>query len=1324
MKTNLRILCCGALLSFLPALALAADATGAEGFLDKILPPLPQSNTTQVSGVFYVSAVTGTAECRADRIADLKKGDTIDARGANVRTKENSTATLVFSNHTSIFVQQNTELRVEKFDQEPFAPNNNLLIEPSNSQLIIFVRLGQIVISTPQLLAGTRIVFETPHAACYVVNQQSGGEKAFLEVSASQTHYAMVVGEGRVKIREKDGTLASIGTTVPKGQQAFVRYAWNGKGDDEDKSHPPGIDVTAGGADAAAAATTTAADSAAPTSASPIDRTPWGIAVPADEFYVATLSGTVRGQTKDRSFDLKVGDTLIARDTIIKTEGDSHVSLVLGNETRLSVNEKSELKFDKFDQEPFAPNNNLDVEPSNSQMIVLMRAGQMDIDTPQLLSGTTLVFETPHGAIGIQNNQSGGQQASLEVTTKNTHVQMVRGLASVREKGPDGDFVNLGYDLKTGEQASVKPTLGADPTLAAASFDEIKAAAGVPPAERGKFAVTKAAGTIEYTVNGKTVALHKGDSVSGTGASIRTGAGAKATLVFSNQTSLTLAENSALTVDQFKQQPSIEAATQGVETSQSDSHFRLTAGQVDVDAPQLAISSSLVFETVHSSISIPDGQAGGARATLTLTEKNTQCRMLIGQAEIKQRGLDGTFVNTGTLAKAGDLAVVKPVLAAGASETSIMAIDVDAAPVAPEGSVATTTSTDAVVLRVLGSAKFTLPGETAATSVGLDTQLPVGSSVETMSGAEVYLQPYPGAIAVLRPNSRMLVEKLSVTTAGDVLMKREIIFDLKAGSLVSMIDPAKHNINRYAVRTPKGLAKAQGTSFTTSVTGDDMTVATTADSVSFTTPAGVTYTVNAGNVTESTAGGAAQTPISLSQEVSANPAFAAVVQAAMNTVSNIVQNNIGNLPTNSAANLMAQVAAVASAAIPANAGAYATQAVTAVTTAGSSTSSRPGAAAAAVIAAIVTAAPSQAGAVTTAGVQAAPSQMDAVAGAAAKASPTQAGAVTTAALAAYSSANPQGTSQNFAQTANSVAAAVTNAAPGSASGVAAAAMTAITQNNPTANPATVTQNAANLAATVTAQAPTQGAAVATAVIGVVTTANPGGNSAQVTSSVDAGVTAGQQVAASNSSNGGGNGNGGNGGNGNGGGGGGNGVQPTAVVITQTNGGNGNTGAGGNGNGGNGGNGNGGGGNAGNGVASNGNGGNGNGGNGNGGNGNGGNGNGNGGNGNGGNGNGGGNGGQQSTSVIITQLNGGTTGTASGTSQSTSILVTQLNGGQQAALSAAVTAASNAGSTVNFSTNNTSSGGSNTGGTSTVTANPTTSTTPPTNFAISAANLAP
>ena len=425
------------------------------------------------------------------------------------------------------------------------------------------------------------------------------------------------------------------------------------------------------------------------------------------------------------------------------------------------MNEKSELKFDKFDQEPFAPNNNLDVEPSNSQTIVLMRAGQMDIDTPQLLSGTTLVFETPHGAIGIQNNQSGGQQASLEVTLKNTHVQMVRGLASVREKGPDGDFVNLGYDLKTGEQAIGQADLGADPTLAVASFDEIKAAAGVPAAERGKFAVTQAVGAIEYTANGKTVALHKGDSVSGTGAMLKTGAGAKATLVFSNQTSLALAENSELTVDEFRQQPSIEASTQGVETSQSESRFRLTAGRVDVDAPQLAITSSLVFETIHSSISIPDGQAGGAKATLTLTDKNTQCQMIIGQAEIKQRGLDGTFVNTGTIAKAGELAVVKPVLAAGATETSIIAIDVDAAPVAPPGSVATTTTGDATILRVLGSAKFTLPGETAAAAVTMDTHLPVGSSIETTSGAEVYVQPYPGAIAVLRPNSRMIVEKLA-----------------------------------------------------------------------------------------------------------------------------------------------------------------------------------------------------------------------------------------------------------------------------------------------------------------------------------------------------------------------------------------------------------------------------------------------------------------------------------------------------------------------------------------------------------------------------------
>jgi len=1272
MKTKLLILWCGLLLGSLPAFALDASS-----LLDKILPPLPKTDTNQVSGVFYAAAVTGTVEYSADRIDNLKKGDTIPARGAIVKTDDNSSAALVFSNHTAIFIQKNTEIRVEKFDQEPFAPNNDLLIEPSNSQLIVFVELGQIVISTPQLLAGTRVVFETPHAACYIVNAQSGGEKAFLEVSTSQTHFAMINGAGRVKIREKDGTLASIGTNVPMGQQAFVRYAWSGNADDENKSHPVTIAVSNGDATQSAAAIANVAANAAQTAA-PAERVPAGVSVAQNQYYVVNVRGTVQYTTKDGTFDLKQGDSRIARGTIFKTGADSRLSLALANETRLTVDEKTELKMDKFDQEPFAPNNNLDVEPSNSQTVVLIRAGHVGVDTPQLLSGTTLAFETPHGVIGILNNQSGGQQASILVTDKNTQVQMTTGQASIRPKGPDGSFVSIGYKLLTGQQAVVKPTLGADPTLANESFDEIKAAEGADDVAPGFFYVTKASGTLAYTADGKTIALNKGATFSGTGADLKTEAGSSATLVFSNRTTLTLAEKSELKVIRFKEGDTAGGGDPGIEETPSDSLFHLQAGRVDIDAPQLASTSSMAFETPHSLTTIPDGQDGGTTGSIAVDSAGTQIQMSSGHASVQQRGIDGAFVSTGTMVEQGDLALVKPLLAAtgagAAAKASITAVTVDPAPVAPPGAASVSVSGEALVLRALGTPKFRLPNQGSEDNLALDTRLPEGAIVETGPDSEVFLQPYPGAVADLKPNSRVSIEKLTITTAGGVLMKREIIFNLTAGNLVSVIDPAKHNVNRYGVRTPKGLAMAQGTSFTASVSDANISVAATADTVSFTTPDGLTYSINAGQVSITSAGGAVQSPIPLSQEVASDPTFAAVVQQAMSTVTNVVQNNLGGLPTNSAANLVAQVAAVAAAAIPADAGTFTTEAVTAVTTPGSATGTRPDAAAAAVVAAIVSAAPADVTQITNAGVLAAPGQAASVALGAATSDPSQSGAIVTAALQAVSTANPQASSQTFAQNAVSVASAVTAASPSSAASIASAAMTSITQNNPSASVGTLTQDATNLAANITAQSSAQGPNVAGALVGVINAADPGSLSTQDIATITGGAAAGQVAAARS----------------------GNGVYsvvgadtPTTISVSQSghgNGGGSNNGGGGYAGGG-GGNYTGGGG----GGSNNG----------------------------GGNRNGGGDrGGRQSTSVIITALTGGDTGGGNtGNSQATSVLVTQLNGGEMRGIDTALTAATNAQSTVTFNPGE-SSGGTN----GPPTPVPTQPTSPPINFTVSQDSL--
>ena len=152
-----------------------------------------------VVGKIYVSSVRGTAECvtqasitdstgggligEEGRITTLRKGRVVVGNGSLISTGKKSSTTLVFSNQTAIFLDENTEIEVKRFDQEPFAPNNNLLIEPSNSATRIIVKIGRVVIDTPRLQSGTHMAFETRHSHIEILNVEQGGEKAFIEVT-------------------------------------------------------------------------------------------------------------------------------------------------------------------------------------------------------------------------------------------------------------------------------------------------------------------------------------------------------------------------------------------------------------------------------------------------------------------------------------------------------------------------------------------------------------------------------------------------------------------------------------------------------------------------------------------------------------------------------------------------------------------------------------------------------------------------------------------------------------------------------------------------------------------------------------------------------------------------------------------------------------------------------------------------------------------------------------------------------------------------------------------------------------------------------------
>lgn len=268
------------------------------------------SRQNNILGKFVVVSVNGAATCVSDgRILELKKGDTIVARGSSVDTPAGANVVLVFSNGTGVYVDEKTQLKIEKFDQEFFAPNNNLRVEPSNSATVVKLSTGRVVVSTPRLLSGTTMAYQTPHAAVLI-----RGDKILIEATEKQTHVAMIAGNATVNPRDASGNFVSIGKRLVTGQEAFVKYTVGGSSEDESASAPPASDDPSAGA---ASPTVASDDPAAPLP------TTVTIAPVAPAAIVLKLSGSAHSRLPDTTEDTALieGSTLPAG-SIIST-GDA-----------------------------------------------------------------------------------------------------------------------------------------------------------------------------------------------------------------------------------------------------------------------------------------------------------------------------------------------------------------------------------------------------------------------------------------------------------------------------------------------------------------------------------------------------------------------------------------------------------------------------------------------------------------------------------------------------------------------------------------------------------------------------------------------------------------------------------------------------------------------------------------------------------------------------------------------------------------------------------------------------------------------------------------
>ena len=182
------------------------------------------------SSKVYVSDVNGDAQIdTGENIQDLNKRSVYNAQGTTIETRKSNGkeekgkvfSTMVYSNGTGAYFDEDTKVEVKKFVQEPFTPNRtDMDVEPSISQTQAVVSRGTVGLCTSKLVAGSSMNYQTPHGS---INIQ--GRKVVIEANDRETKISMLEGESTVRGGEAD----LGGHKLKVGEQAVIRHGATGQ---------------------------------------------------------------------------------------------------------------------------------------------------------------------------------------------------------------------------------------------------------------------------------------------------------------------------------------------------------------------------------------------------------------------------------------------------------------------------------------------------------------------------------------------------------------------------------------------------------------------------------------------------------------------------------------------------------------------------------------------------------------------------------------------------------------------------------------------------------------------------------------------------------------------------------------------------------------------------------------------------------------------------------------------------------------------------------------------------------------------------------------
>jgi hypothetical protein len=187
----------------------------------------------------FVADMQGEAKIETgDKIVEMAKKSSYSPEGTIIETAraqgdrpEGQHSSMVYSNGTGIYFAPGTRLEVKKFSQEPFAPNRtDLDVEPSISQTQAFLSRGTVGLCTSKQVAGSSMVYQTPHGSVSV-----RGRRVMVEVTDEYTKISSLEGESTV--RANTGNPADVnGQTLHAGEQALIRSGTPG--------HPATIEIS------------------------------------------------------------------------------------------------------------------------------------------------------------------------------------------------------------------------------------------------------------------------------------------------------------------------------------------------------------------------------------------------------------------------------------------------------------------------------------------------------------------------------------------------------------------------------------------------------------------------------------------------------------------------------------------------------------------------------------------------------------------------------------------------------------------------------------------------------------------------------------------------------------------------------------------------------------------------------------------------------------------------------------------------------------------------------------------------------------------------